>query len=72
MTDIQAKQFCILLLISIRKALQRFHEILKPGGTLGFTVVGQSRIFQALVDIGTREKWRDIMKVSEKKRLKAY
>jgi len=49
-----------------RGALKRFYEILKPGGTLGFTVLGQSRIFQALHDIGAREKWRDVMKGYEK------
>ncbi|CAL8123302.1 unnamed protein product [Orchesella dallaii] len=49
-----------------REAVKRFYDTLKPGGQLGFTVVGQSRIFQALVDIGSRDAWKDIMKGYEK------
>ncbi|ODN06195.1 Juvenile hormone acid O-methyltransferase [Orchesella cincta] len=49
-----------------REAVKKFYNALKPGSQLGFTVVGQSRIFQALVDIGSRETWKDIMKGYEK------
>jgi len=47
-------------------ALERFFEILKPGGELGFTVIGKACMFEILELLGKNSKWSSYMKVKTK------